>query len=92
MTAAMRTLHRTLVGDARYPLPPREITERVLPGPVTEQWLRTATMAAHFGYGALMGSLVAVAPGATAPLAGAGYDLLIWGRQLSRLAAVDAHP
>jgi hypothetical protein len=35
-------------------------------------------MAAHFAYGAAMSSLVAVAPGAAAPIAGAGYGLLIW--------------
>jgi hypothetical protein len=53
-------------------------TERVLPGRVPEHGLRTATMAAHFAYGAAMSSLVAVAPGAAAPIAGAGYGLLIW--------------
>jgi hypothetical protein len=40
MTAAMRTLHRGLVDDARYPLPPREITERVLAGRVPEHGVR----------------------------------------------------
>jgi hypothetical protein len=30
MTAVMRRLHRKLPGAERYPLPPREITERIL--------------------------------------------------------------
>jgi hypothetical protein len=33
MTAAMRTLHRRLVVDARYPLPPREIHRAGPPRP-----------------------------------------------------------
>lgn len=79
MTIAMRALHRRLDKAARYPLPPREITERVLPPALSEPGLRTATLAAHFGYGAAMGGLVALAPRGTSPLAGAGYGLLIWG-------------
>ena len=31
MTAAMRRLHRQLPARERYPLPPREITERLAP-------------------------------------------------------------
>jgi hypothetical protein len=56
-------------------------------------------MAAHFAYGAAMGSLVAVAPGATAPLAGAGYGLLIWAgsylagcRRCTSLRSATRHP
>lgn len=46
-------------------------------------------MAAHFAYGAAMSSLVAVAPGAAAPIAGAGYGLLIWaGSYLGRLPSI----
>lgn len=57
MTATMRRLHRTLPAEERYPLPPREITERVLPGPSSES-TADRTVAAHFGFGALAGALL----------------------------------
>lgn len=78
MTAAMRALHRRLAPDERYPLPPREITERVLPERTTEQTLRTSTIASHFGYGAGMGALFAVAQSRNRTLTGAGYGVLVW--------------
>lgn len=57
MTATMRRLRRALPADERYPLPPREITERVLPAPSSA---RTAdrTVASHFGFGAVAGALL----------------------------------
>lgn len=60
MTVAKETLYPLLPERQRYPLPPREITqdltERTIghalpPGPMT-----TATLAAHFGFGALCGA------------------------------------
>jgi hypothetical protein len=78
MTVAMRALHRRLETAERYPLPPREIIDRVLPEPSPEQLRRTATIASHFGYGAAMGALFALAPGGKGPLVGAAYGVLVW--------------
>ena len=86
MTAAMRRLHRRLPKPDRYPLPPREIVERLLPQPGDaapgEGARRDLTMAAHFGYGAATGALYALLrpsrgplPG---PLPGAAYGALVW--------------
>jgi hypothetical protein len=59
MTSAMRRLHRMLPAKERYPLPPREITERVLaPSAGTAADL---SLVAHFAYGAGCGALLAAA-------------------------------
>jgi hypothetical protein len=56
MTAAARAMHGRLPATERYPLPPREIVEAGLPVPakrsLDEHGRQTATIAAHFGYGA----------------------------------------
>jgi hypothetical protein len=78
MTAAMRALHRRLPPGERYPLPPREITERVLPHGASEQTRRTSTIVSHFGYGAAMGALFALAPVDKGTLTGAAYGVLVW--------------
>ena len=78
MTAAMRALHRRLPPAERYPLPPREIIERVVPEGVSEQTRRTSTIASHFGYGAGMGAVFALAPVDKGTLTGAGYGVLVW--------------
>lgn len=82
MTAAMRVLHRRLPAPERYPLPPREIVRRVLPKPagraLGEEGKRDVTMAAHFGYGAATGALLALLPRRAGVLAGAGYGVLVW--------------
>lgn len=58
MTAAMRQLYRLLPTDERYPLPPREITQRVFTAsPPTATADRT--IACHFGFGAIAGALLA---------------------------------
>ena len=57
MTVAMRRLHGVLPPDERYPLPPREITERVLPGPSSEN-TADRTVANHFGFGTLAGAVL----------------------------------
>ena len=59
MTSAMRRLHRQLPPKQRYPLPPREITERVLAPPAKAA--PDLTLAAHFAYGAGCGALLAAA-------------------------------
>jgi len=82
MTAAMRAMHRRLPGSERYPLPPREIIEGSLPEPAKaalgEHGRETATVAAHFGYGALTGAAYGAAglPGGIG--AGALYGVLVW--------------
>ena len=82
MTAAARAMHRRLPAAERYPLPPREIIEGGLPA-VTKRSLeehgrQTATLAAHFGYGAATGALHAlVAPRSGVPR-GVAYGVLIW--------------
>jgi hypothetical protein len=63
MTVAMRALHRRLPPQHRYPLPPREIVQEVLPEPaghrIAEDHRQSLTMAAHFGYGAATAALYA---------------------------------
>ncbi|WP_287289154.1 hypothetical protein [Mesorhizobium sp.] len=61
MTIAMRRLHPLLDKRDRYPLPPREIVERVATAG-DEQGARTSTLLAHFGFGALTGSIFALLP------------------------------
>ena len=64
MTAAARAMHRGLPAPERYPLPPREIIEGVLPGAAgrwaEERARQTTTLAAHFGYGAATGAMYAL--------------------------------
>jgi hypothetical protein len=53
MTAVARAMHRGLPAPERYPLPPREIIEGVLPGEAwrsaDERGRQTSTLAAHCG-------------------------------------------
>lgn len=58
MTAVMRRLRQRLPDEELYPLPPREITERILPE-IEEPGLRDASLVAHFAYGATAGALIA---------------------------------
>src|SRR3546814_16330614 len=58
MTAAMNRLHQRLPPKDRYPLPPRPIHERML-GSQSEAALKEHATAAHFGYGAVTGALLA---------------------------------
>ncbi len=75
MTMVMRRLHEALPPDERYPLPPREITERALP--VTSKHDAAATaLLAHFGYGALTGALYGCVPRHRPP--GIVYGPAIW--------------
>ena len=82
MTAAARAMHRALPPPERYPLPPREIMEGALPAPAKrtlgEQGRRSATLAAHFGYGAATGALYALLRPRGIILPGAAYGLLVW--------------
>src|SRR5215213_5178472 len=78
MTAAMVAMHRGLPLHERHSLPPRHITMRAakkvgLRKHMGEPERAGATLAAHFGYGTAMGTLLgAVAPRGTAKAAAAG--------------------
>jgi hypothetical protein len=76
MTAAMRRLHNILSPDERYPLPPREITERTIPA-VGEAATEDLTVLTHLGFGAVAGGLsTAVRP--LGPAAGSGWGVVVW--------------
>ena len=101
MTAAMVAMHRKLPAHQRFPLPPRRITMRAAGKagvrPHMDESHRTAaTLAAHFGYGTAVGSLLgAFAPRGTvkAAAAGAGFGLLVWAvSYLGLMPALDLHP
>lgn len=98
MTASMNRLHRRLPPGERYPLPPREITERVLGG-YSEESIKDRTTAAHFGFGAAMGALTAVLSPGARPLPGAVAGVAIWAASyfgwapaLGILRQADTHP
>jgi uncharacterized membrane protein YagU involved in acid resistance len=82
MTAAARAMHRRLPPRERYPLPPREIVEGALPARaklmLDEERRHSATLAAHFGYGAATGALYALLRPNGSILPGVGYGLLVW--------------
>ncbi len=80
MSAVMIALHRRLPQEEKYPLPPREITEKI----TAEQTLTPTTRSAlawlaHFGYGGAAGVMYAnvrlpITPAARGPL----FGLLVW--------------
>lgn len=74
MTAAMRHLFTRLDQRDRYPLPPREITEDLLPA--TRRTLPALTMLAHFGYGALAGAFYGLLP--RRKMTGVLYGTAVW--------------
>jgi uncharacterized membrane protein YagU involved in acid resistance len=85
MTAAMEAMHRRLPKAEQYPLPPREIIDRVLPSPDDDRLgdaeRRDLALAAHFLYGALTGAAYApLASGTTgdAVRRGTAYGLAVW--------------
>ncbi|HYD14539.1 MAG TPA: hypothetical protein VEC11_16960 [Allosphingosinicella sp.] len=76
MTSAMRRMHRRLPPRERYPLPPRELTDRVLAPPPS--LAPDLTLAAHFAYGAGCGALLAAANPRMGRFAGALAGGGIW--------------
>lgn len=83
MTMAMRRVHHWLDVREKYPLPPREIFDETLSSD-DEKGARVGTLAAHFGFGALMGAIFALLP----PRGGALYGVGVWG--LSYLGWIPA--
>lgn len=99
MTAAMRRLHARLPAIERYPLPPREITERLLPEGTLEAALQDASLLAHFGYGAASGALIAATGIRKGDAAGAALGVGIWAASyfgwvpaFRILAPAEQHP
>ena len=86
MTLAMLAMHRRLPVQERYPLPPREVTERLATRVGAEHHLRSdsdrsaASYAAHFAFGAAAGA--AFGPMGTRvehPIAaGVLYGIAVW--------------
>jgi hypothetical protein len=86
MTLVMVGLHRLLPPAEKQPLPPRQITERLLEegalrDDVKEDQLAGLTIASHFAYGGAAGSALGLAtPFLPRPLAlsGAAFGLIVW--------------
>lgn len=78
MTAVMNRLHRRLPPGERYPLPPREITERLLPAAPNDGVLKDSATAAHHAYGAVGGALMAAAAPGIGPMRGAIAGAGVW--------------
>jgi hypothetical protein len=80
MTLVMHRLHRRLPAAQRYPLPPREITERTAKalGHTDERGLPDASLNAHLAYGAATGALLALAASRPRVTIGAAYGVLVW--------------
>jgi len=76
MTAAMIRLHRRLPERERYPLPPREIAERITGAP--DEAVRDIAMAAHFLYGGACGALVAAVRPTPSQAEAAAAGVAIW--------------
>ena len=97
MTSAMRRLHRKLPDNERYPLTPREITDRALAPPA--RIAPDLTLAAHFAYGAGCAALLAAANPRmgrfSGALAGGGIWLasyMGWVPAFGLLKPATAHP
>ncbi len=101
MTACMARLHQRLPPEERYPLPPREvigILGREGPGERREA-LGDWAVAAHFGFGAAVGALLAAArfPARPAPITAAGVAVWAasyfgWIPALGILEPAQRHP
>lgn len=97
MSAAMLVMHKFLPPHEQYPLPPREITEKVAEKVgVEEQMIESeetvVTIVSHFAYGAAAGALYATVAGkipAPPALGGAVFGLGVWaGSYLGGLPAL----
>jgi uncharacterized membrane protein YagU involved in acid resistance len=78
MTSAMRRLHAALPEKERYPLTPREIIDSAAPAGLEDEAARDITTAAHFGYGAASGALIAAADARISPVTGAMAGVAVW--------------
>jgi hypothetical protein len=86
MTAVMRALFQRLPEEQKYPLPPRLITMNLASktgaAPHMDENARfTATMLAHYAYGAAAGAVFAAIPPRTkldVVSRGVGFGLAVW--------------
>ena len=81
MTSAMSRLHRRLPARQRYPLTPREIVDSVAAKaqlPIGDEAAIDTTTAAHFAYGAAVGSVIGAANPRLGPLSGAIAGVGVW--------------
>ncbi|MGE0227717.1 MAG: DUF1440 domain-containing protein [Dehalococcoidia bacterium] len=90
MTLFMALAHRALPSADRYPLPPRQVTERAsersgVELPRSEGRTLAVTLLAHFAYGAATGALYGIRPPAALPKRtpiaaadGALFGLVVW--------------
>lgn len=100
MTRAMELLHARLPSRDRYPLPPSELTYALAPAKVRHALgHRTATMAAHYGYGAACGALLPALSRRPDAVNGTAWGLAVWGISylglmpaLGVLRNADTHP
>jgi hypothetical protein len=72
----MRRLFQMLPDGRDYPLPPREIVQRLDVAGTGEAGLGTITVAAHFGYGAAAGIVYALLP--RRMISSGSYGALVW--------------
>jgi hypothetical protein len=77
MTAAMNRLHRRLPAEQRYPLPPREISQTLLPAR-DEETAKDASIAAHFAFGSAAAALLAATSRRPSVGRGVAGGLLVW--------------
>lgn len=77
MTMALRRGSSLLPPRERYPFPPRELVERSVPPPPAID-RKDATLAAHFGFGATCGALIASLRPEPRLVEGALAGLAIW--------------
>jgi uncharacterized membrane protein YagU involved in acid resistance len=97
MTGVMEVLHRRLPPQERYPLPPREISDKVMEeagidNHLDEQERKNLALLSHFAYGATVGALYGplsrVSP-LPPVLSGVAYGLCVWaGSYLGLLPAL----
>lgn len=78
MTAAMNRLHPRLPRSERYPLPPREITARLL-RPSSDERTKDIAIGAHHAYGAAAGALLAAARPRLTTRFGLPAGVAVWG-------------
>jgi hypothetical protein len=101
MTAAMKAMHRRLPREDQFPLPPRHIAiaaaeKSGVGAPRTEENRRRLTLAAHYGYGTVLGGVYGLVAPRTpwAPvIGGVPFALAVWsGSYLGWLPALGLYP
>ena len=81
MTATIGRLESLLPRNQRYPLPSREITQRILGVAQVrpdDKTLAATAMAAHFAFGGLAGAIFPLFGRSRPLVAGGAYGLAVW--------------